>query len=136
MIAKKSTTDQLIITRKDYEILYSYVKGFKPVSAFDKENVTLLEQELRKAKVVKSDQLPEDIVRLNSRVVIKEGSKGKLFELVLVVPEKADIKEGRISVFAPIGTALIGFKQGAKIRWEVPSGNKTFTIIKVYNQQE
>lgn len=75
-------------------------------------------------------------MRLNSRVVIKEGSKGKLIELVLVVPEKADIKEGRISVFAPIGTALIGFRQGAKIEWEVPSGNNTFNIMKVYNQQE
>ncbi len=136
MIAKKSTTDQLIITREDYEILCSYVKGFTPARAFDKKNAALLEQELRKATVVKSDQLPENVVRLNSRVVVKETDKDKLFELVLVVPEKADIKEGKISVFAPIGTALIGFKEGAKIEWEVPSGNKTFNIIKVYNQQE
>jgi regulator of nucleoside diphosphate kinase len=75
------------------------------------------------------------VVRLNSRVVVKEGNKDSLIEFIIVVPEKADIKERRISVFAPIGTALIGFREGEEVRWDVPSGSKTFTIMKVYNQE-
>lgn len=76
------------------------------------------------------------IVRLNSRVVVKEDNKDTLIDLILVVPEKADKKERRISVFAPIGTALIGFREGAEVKWDVPSGSTTFKVIKVYNSKK
>lgn len=123
--------NNLIITHEDYETLNGYVHGFREI---DRKNAALLQQELKKATLVKRDELPVDVVRLNSRVVVKEGNKNKLIELVLVVPEKADIKQRMISVFAPVGTALIGFRQGEKVRWDVPAGQKTFTIMKVYNQ--
>lgn len=132
----KSNTGQLIITNEDYETINSYVKGLMVVKNFEKNNTALLEQELKKATLVKKEQLPADVVRLNSRVVIQEENNNKLIELVLVVPEKANIKERKISVFTSIGTALIGFRQGARVIWEVPSGNKTFTIKKVNNTQE
>jgi regulator of nucleoside diphosphate kinase len=54
-------------------------------------------------------------------------------ELMLVTPDKADIKERKISIMAPIGTALIGFRQGQKVNWQVPAGKKTFTIMEVIN---
>jgi regulator of nucleoside diphosphate kinase len=127
---------QIIIATEDYETLHAYVKGLKPMQAFDRKNAALLQEELKKATLVKKEELPKDIVRLNSRVIIKEGKNDKLIELVLVVPEKADIKERRVSVLAPLGTALIGFKQGQKVKWEVPAGNKTFTIMKVDNETE
>ena len=130
----KTTKSKLIIAWEDYETLDAYIKGLRSVNAFDRNNVMLLQEELKKAKLVKRDELPADVVRLNSRVVIREGTKEKFIELVVVVPEKADIKKKKISVFAPVGTALIGFRQGEKIKWNVPSGSKTFTIIKVYNQ--
>jgi len=131
-----TTKSKLIISNEDYETLSAYVKGLTYVTAFDKKNAVLLQEELNKAKLVKRNKLPDDVVRLNSRVKIKEGNKDKLIELTLVVPEKADIKERKVSVFAPIGTALIGFRQGEKVEWNVPSGNKTFTIMEVHNQHE
>ena len=132
----KTTKNKIIIAHEDYETLNAYVKGFSPVMAFDKRNAAQLKEELNKATLVKKDEMPEDVVRLNSRVIVKEATKNKLMELVLVVPEKADIKEKRISVFAPIGTALIGFRQGEQVTWKVPSGFKTFTIMKVHNNNE
>jgi regulator of nucleoside diphosphate kinase len=51
-----------------------------------------------------------------------------------VTPDKANIKEQKISIFAPIGTALIGFRRGQKINWQVPAGKKTFTIVEVSNE--
>jgi regulator of nucleoside diphosphate kinase len=128
----KATKSKIIITHDDYSTLNSYVRGLGSV----KENAALLQEELKKATLVKSEELPVDVVRLNSRVIVKEATKDKLIELVLVVPEKADIKEKKISVFAPIGTALIGFREGEMVKWEVPAGSKTFTIMKVYNQKE
>ena len=52
---------------------------------------------------------------------------------MIVLPDKADIKERKISIMSPIGTALIGFRQGENVKWQVPSGKKTFTILEVNN---
>jgi regulator of nucleoside diphosphate kinase len=89
---------------------------------------------LKKAKVVDKEDLPDDVVRLNSKVTVKEEKENKMMELTVVTPEKANIKERLISVMSPIGTALIGFRKGQRIRWKVPSGKKTFTIMDVQNQ--
>ena len=130
----KTIKSKIIIGKEDFETLNAYVRGLKWVRDFDRKNAASLQDELKKATIVEKDKLPEDVVRLNSRVIVKEGTKDKLIELVLVVPEKANIKERKVSVFAPIGTALIGFRQGEKVRWDVPAGSKIFTIMKVDNQ--
>ena len=132
----KTTKSKIIIGKEDFEILNAYVRGLTSVRDFDPKNAASLQDELKKATIVEKDKLTEDVVRLNSRVIIQEGTKDKLIELVLVVPDKANIKERKVSVFAPIGTALIGFRQGQKVRWNVPAGSKTFTIMKVDNQIE
>ena len=74
-----------------------------------------------------------DVVRLNSTVSIKAEGKEEIIEIMLVTPDKANIKEKKISIMAPIGAALIGFRQGQKVKWQVPGGKKTFTIVKVTN---
>ena len=132
----KATKSKLIIAKEDFETLNAYVRGLKSVRDFDRKNAASLQDELKKATVVEKEKLPADVVRLNSRVIVQEGTKDKLIELVLVVPDKANIKERKVSVFAPIGTALIGFREGQKVRWNVPAGSKTFTIMKVDNQIE
>jgi regulator of nucleoside diphosphate kinase len=125
---------QLVLRKDDYEILIACLRSGR--SAFDRQNIEDLETELKKAKLVNKENFPSDVVRLNSIVKIKEEDKDKVMELTLVIPEKADIKQRKISVMAPIGTALIGFQQGQKVNWQVPSGNKTFTIMEVINQFE
>ncbi len=67
---------------------------------------------------------------------IKADGKNEAMELVIVTPDKANIKEKKISIMAPIGTALIGFRKGQKVKWKVPSGDKTFTILEVKNDYE
>ncbi|SHF26279.1 regulator of nucleoside diphosphate kinase [Flavisolibacter ginsengisoli DSM 18119] len=127
------TKNQLLLRKDDYDILINCIRSGQGKTAFDHQNIEELESELKKARLVPKDQFPGNVVRLNSRVVIKEDS-GKQMELMVVIPEQANIKERKISVMAPIGTALLGFKQGEKIAWEVPSGKKTFTIVKVVNE--
>lgn len=122
---------QIFIAHEDYEILNNYVR---PAVSFDRGNAALLLKEIKNATIIKKNELPLDVIRLNSKVIVKEESKNKLIELVLVVPEKADIQQNRVSVFAPIGVALIGFKQGEKVNCSTPSGNKLFTILEVCNK--
>ena len=132
----RSTAGKIIITNEDYDTLTPYMKGLMPVNGFDKNNTALLREELIKATLVKKEELPPGVVRLNSRVIIKDETKNKLIELTLVVPEKADIKTRRISVFAPVGTALIGYSEGENVKWDVPAGKKSFIIMKVFNQSD
>ena len=126
---------QLVLRKDDYKLLISYLNGEYGKTAFDRRNAEDLHAELKKAKLVNKDDFPVDVVRLNSRVRIKAEGKEELMELMLVTPDKADIKEKKISIMAPIGTALIGFRQGQKVKWQVPAGKRTFTIVEVANDQ-
>ena len=127
----KTLENRIVIAHEDYEILNNYLR---PITFFDRRNATLLFKEIKDAVIVKRDELPRDVVRLNSKVIIKEVSKEKIMELVLVVPERANIHENKVSVFAPIGIALMGFKQGEKVNCNSPSGNKSFIIMDVCNK--
>jgi regulator of nucleoside diphosphate kinase len=130
----RQSTNSLILRNDDYKIIQSYLKAGPHKHSFDRKNAEELKLELKKAKLVSPDKFPEDAVRLNSKVKIKEERNDKVLEFTLVTPDKANIKERKISLMAPIGTALIGFRRGQKVKWQVPSGKKTFTIIEVSNQ--
>ena len=131
-----NTKNQLVLREDDYEVLISFLKTKENTTNYDRQNAEELEAELKKAKLVSKDTFPEDVVRLNSKVKIKDAGINKVIELILVTPDKADIKKRKISVMAPIGTALIGFRKGQKVNWQVPAGRKTFTIMEVINQYE
>ena len=125
----------LVLLKEDFEILIAYVKGRFNRNSFDRQNAEELELELRKATLVSKDDFPVDVIRLNSRVKVKQEKNNKVMELILVTPEQADIKERKISVLAPMGTALIGFRKGQKVQWKVPKGDTTFTIMEVENRE-
>src|SRR6478736_5310375 len=125
--------NQLVVTKEDYEILISCLNNMYGRAAFDRQNAEELKNELKKAKLVNEADFPGNVVRLNSKVKIKAEKKDEIMELMIVTPDKADIKERKISIMAPLGTALIGFHQGQKVKWQVPSGKKTFTIVEVIN---
>jgi regulator of nucleoside diphosphate kinase len=130
----QQSRNSLILRKDDYEIIQSYLKTGPHKHSFDRKNVEELKVELKKAKLVSPDKFPGDVVSLNSKVKVRENQNDTILEFILVTPDKADIKERKISVMAPIGTALIGFRKGQEVKWQVPSGKKTFTIMEVSNQ--
>ena len=127
------TKNTLVLRKDDYEIITGYLRDGYYKYAYGQNNAEELKAELKKAKLVSREKFPADAVGLNSKVKIKEEKQDKIMEMMLVTPDKADIKERKISVMAPIGTALIGFRQGQQVAWQVPSGKKTFTIMEVIN---
>jgi len=80
-----------------------------------------LEEELDRAEVVEPSALPTDVVSMNSTVHVQERRSGREFELTLVYPEDAG-EAGRVSVLAPIGSALLGLSVGSEIEWPLPDG--------------
>lgn len=131
-----TTKEQLVLRKADYDLLISYLRGGRNSAAFDRRNAEEMEEELKKAKLVPAELFPEDVVGLNSRVTIKDEDRNAVMQYELVIPEKADIKAKRISIMAPLGTALLGFRKGRKVTWQFPAGTKTFTIMDVENQRE
>ena len=96
-----------------------------------------LEGELLRARVVPSDQVPRDIVTMNSRVVFEDEQTGERREVTLVYPRDADIDAGKISVLVPVGSALLGLRVGQSIDWTLPSGQKRrYRVIAVPYQPE
>ena len=129
----KQTSNSIILRQDDYETLVAYLKDNRYVTLRDAQNVQDLKAELSKAMLVSKESFPEDVIRLNSKIKIKDAGKNHVMELILVMPDKADLRQKRISVMAPVGTALIGFRKGQKVSWQVPAGKRTFYIVDVVN---
>ena len=87
--------------------------------------------ELRRARVVPRSQIPRDVVTMNSTVRLRDLETGEEETYTLVYPADADIGEGRLSVLAPVGTALLGYRAGDVVEWPVPAGVSRFRIEEV-----
>lgn len=98
------------------------------MSAYNKEK---LQAELKAATIYPEDELPDDVVGLKSEARIANVKTGKEFTFKLVMPEEANIKVQKVSVFAPIGIALFGYRTGDSIIWEMPDGIQEFKILEV-----
>jgi regulator of nucleoside diphosphate kinase len=130
----KNINEQLFIEKDDYEIIKAYLqKDYLIRNNFSRQDAEYLKAEILKAKIVNKEELPEDVVRLNSTVIIEDEKGKSRMQLKVVTPEKANIKQMMISILAPIGTALIGFRKGQRVIWRVPSGKRVFKILDVAN---
>lgn len=116
----------LIISKKDSERLLALIEAAKGAS------LDLLEEEIHRAKIVPDEELPGDVVAMNSTVRFVDVDTGQESEFTLVFPSEASVKEGRISVLAPVGAALIGLAVGKSIRWPMPGGkSRTLRVVSV-----
>ncbi|NLV50253.1 MAG: transcription elongation factor GreAB, partial [Clostridiales bacterium] len=98
------------------------------------KTVKKLEDELERAIVTEPQQIPADVVTMNSRSLLHLNDED--IEVSLVYPEDADIAQMKVSIFSPIGTAILGYKEGSVVEWEVPSGTSKIHIKKVLYQPE
>lgn len=119
---------QLILSKSDHELLSNHLKLSTGLSEFNKKKLSL---ELKTARVISLDDLPDDVVSENSFVEIQDVESGRIFDFHLVNPKDADIKSNRLSLLAPIGVALLGYRPGVEVDWEMPNGLKVFRIVNV-----
>jgi regulator of nucleoside diphosphate kinase len=110
----------IFVTQKDLERLTRLLETHG--SRRDSEARAALEEELGRAVVVESAQIPSDVVTMNSRVRFEDLDTGEQLEVVLVYPHEADVDQGKVSVLAPVGSALLGLSVGQSIRWPLPGG--------------
>jgi len=103
----------------------------------DLDAVELLGEEMARARAVLADEIPEDIVTMNSQVRYVDTTSGESRTVTVVYPEEADPRAGRVSVLAPIGCALLGLRVGQIIEWALPDGEvRSFLVEEVSYQPE
>ena len=95
-----------------------------------------LETELSRAVIVNADKIPSDIITMNSKVCLKDLDTGKDEFYQVVYPKDADIEQNKISILAPIGTAILGCRVGDSVEWKVPAGLRRFKIKRILYQPE
>lgn len=87
--------------------------------------------ELRRALVLPRAQVPRDVVTMHSTVRLRDLETGEDATYTLAYPHEADIESNRLSVLAPVGTALLGYRVGDVVEWPVPAGVARFRIEEV-----
>lgn len=125
----------LLVTETDLERLQRVIELHS--GGRNAELVEMLEHELARAQVTSSQDVPPDVVTMNSTVVYEDQETGTRREVTLCYPQDARSDEGRISIIAPIGSALLGLSVGQSIKWPVPGGRtRTLRIVAVPYQPE
>lgn len=127
---------EIYITENDLEDLYDLLQSGTAGSARDQKNVEELEAELDRAHVVDAKKMPADVITLNSRAVLRDLDTNEEMTYTLVFPGQAKLEEGRISILAPIGTAMLGYRVGDIIEWKVPAGIRRLKVEKLLYQPE
>ncbi|WNG57680.1 nucleoside diphosphate kinase regulator [Archangium gephyra] len=126
---------RIIVTETDLERLQRVIE-----QSSGGRNATLAEMldlELARAEVTSSQKIPPDVVTMNSTVVFEDEESGARREVTLCYPWDARSDEGRVSVLAPVGSALIGLSVGQSIDWPMPGGRtRTLRIVAVPYQPE
>ncbi len=96
-----------------------------------------LAQELERAQVLPPEEIPAGIVTMHSRVDCEDELHNEKHSLTLVYPHEADFDKGRVSVLAPVGSALLGLSVGQTIDWTAPGGRKLrLRVTAVHYQPE
>jgi regulator of nucleoside diphosphate kinase len=100
-------------------------------SARDQEHLDELAAELERARIAALDEVPVNVITIHSRVAVLDLVSGERRELTLVLPRESDPGAGRISVLAPMGTALLGHRVGDEVAWRMPGGPRRLRIESV-----
>lgn len=95
-----------------------------------------LEHEIERAEVVEPWEVPGNVITMNSTARLRDLDSDEEFEWTLVYPANTNANEGRVSVLAPVGTALIGYREGDVIEWPVPGGQIRLRVEEVIYQPE
>ncbi|MBS9849430.1 nucleoside diphosphate kinase regulator [Vibrio alginolyticus] len=95
-----------------------------------------LEAELDRATVLEPEQMPDNVVTMNSTVEFKFSGEDRTMTKTLVYPSELKSSDD-ISIFAPVGSALIGLSVGQKLEWPMPNNQvKTIEIVDITYQPE
>ena len=127
--------DSITISTFDKKRLLSLIEQWE-ADPQDRGHIDDLAEELERAIVVDPQAMPTDVVTMNSRLRLTDADTGEEKTVTIVFRGMANTYEGKISVLAPLGTALLGYRVGELVEWNVPSGLRRLRIDAIEYQPE
>ena len=124
------------ITEFDFERLKELLQDLQTTDYRKSNYVERLQLEIDRAEIVQPEDIPSDVVTMNSTVCIEDIDIEEEEIYTLVFPEDADLSQGKISILAPIGTAMLGYEVGDSFEWEVPGGTRNLRAKRILYQPE
>jgi regulator of nucleoside diphosphate kinase len=124
------------ITEFDLQRLNKLIEEAQHTEYRGSEYLARLQAELARAQVVTPQAISHETITMNSKVVLIDLATQEEETYTLVFPENADIGQGKISILAPIGTAMLGYGIGDVFEWEVPAGKRKLKVKQIVYQPE
>lgn len=130
------TTHAIYITARDAEKLRDLIWKAQRGDYRNSPYLHMLSKELARAIIIEENTVPPDVITMNSQVSLVDVDTGEAMRYTLVFPEEADTVQGKISVLAPIGTAMLGYRVGDDFEWDTPGGLRRIRVEKLIYQPE
>jgi len=105
-------------------------------AARDQDHLEELAEELERARIAESNEVPVDVITIHTRIQVLDLISGERRELTLVLPRESDAGAGRLSVLAPLGIALLGYRAGDEVEWQMPGGLRRLRIERVLQPED
>jgi regulator of nucleoside diphosphate kinase len=126
----------IYITQFDLQRLESLLREAQYTNYHKSSYLEELKSEIGRAIIVSPKDIPETTITMNSQVALQDLETGEEEIYTLVFPEEANLEQNKVSVLAPIGTAMIGYEVGDVFEWAVPSGVRKLKVSRVIYQPE
>lgn len=127
-----SNTQSIVISSLDLQRIEDLLE--QPAHR-DSNGAALLRDELARANILEPGEMPGDVVTMNSTASVVDETSGETRELSLVYPREADGGASKVSILAPVGSAMLGLRIGQSIDWQVPGGRALRLRIKGISYQ-
>lgn len=127
---------KLVLNRLDYARIKNCISDARHFKSISIKEAEKLIHELESAVIVEPEAVPSDVVTMNSIVKVSFLNNNNQVKFQIVYPDKANVKENKISIFSPIATALIGYKLHDEIEWIVPGGLTKIRVDEIIYQPE
>ena len=130
------TVRPIHITSQDKDRLEDVLAEVAVSDSRKRGDLNALLEELQRAVIVDPQEVPNDVITMNSRADLLDLESGETLTFTLVFPMDANVEEGRISVLAPIGAGMLGYRVDDEFEWNVPAGVRRMRVTRVDYQPE
>ena len=126
----------IIINSADHEELRWAIASVDKLTERGRGEMAALQAELERADIVAPENTPHDVITMNSCAELLDLDSRESMQLTVVFPRDANIEDGKISVLAPLGTAILGQRVGDEFEWPVPYGRRRLKVMTILFQPE
>jgi regulator of nucleoside diphosphate kinase len=122
------------VTSQDLLRLRRVIGSTARNSVLDRQHLEVLSAELDRAVIIDDDDIPPDVIRMGTHVRVRDSTSQQTEDYTLVYPWEADVNLNLLSVLAPLGTALLGYREGDEIDWRLPGGVRELRVERILRQ--